>query len=213
MFSGEQPTTIDLIRHGEPLGGRKFRGSLDDVLSDAGWRQMRDAVAPGAPWQRIINSPLLRCSEFAHELAGQHDIPQRVERGFREVHFGLWEGLTGAEIMAEWPGLLDKVWSDPVAHTAPEGELLLDFKKRVAAAWDKTLAMHAGQHLLVIAHGGTIRMILCHALGLPIEHMWRIDVQYASLSRLRAWPQPDGGANHALVFHAATLPRSTLPHT
>ncbi len=213
MFSGEQATTIDLIRHGEPLGGRKVRGSQDDPLSDDGWQQMRDAVAPGASWQRIICSPLLRCSEFAHELAGQLVIPLRVETDFREVHFGLWEGLTGAEIMAEWPELLDKVWSNAVAHTPPEGELLLDFKTRVGAAWDNTLAVHAGQHLLVIAHGGTIRMILCHALGLPIEHMWRFDVQYASLSRLRAWPQADGRANHTLVFHAASLPRPTLPHT
>ncbi len=205
MFSGEQATTIDLIRHGEPLGGRKFRGSQDDPLSEAGWRQMREAVKPGASWQRIIASPLSRCSEFAHELAGQLSTPLHIEASFREVDFGLWEGLTSAEIMARWPGLLDKVWSNSIEHTPPEGEMLIDFRTRVGAAWDKMLEVHAGQHLLVVAHGGTIRMIFCHALGLPVEHMWRFDVQYASLSRLRAWRQPDRGFNHTLLFHAADL--------
>ena len=100
-----------------------------------------------------------------------------------------------------------------IAHTPPEGEMLVDFKTRVSTAWDNTLAVHAGQHLLLIAHGGTIRMILCHALGLPIEHMWRFDVQYASLSRLRAWPQPSGQNDHTLVFHSADLPCSAPPNT
>ena len=42
-------TTIDLIRHGEPVGGRKYRGQIDDPLSDKGWTQMRQAVADHKP--------------------------------------------------------------------------------------------------------------------------------------------------------------------
>ena len=205
MFANEQCTTIDLIRHGEPVGGRRFRGSQDDPLSETGWQQMRAAVEPGSSWQRIISSPLLRCSEFSQELADKMAVPLHIEEGFREVHFGLWEGLTSAEIMERWPDLLDKVWSDSLTHTPPDGEHLTDFQARVANAWDAMLAKHAGEHLLLAAHGGTIRMILCHTLGLPLAQMWRFDVQYASLSRLRAWHHDSGEAHYSLISHAAPL--------
>ena len=38
-------TTIDLLRHGEPLGGGRYRGQMDDALSEKGWQQMWQAVA------------------------------------------------------------------------------------------------------------------------------------------------------------------------
>ena len=205
MFAESTVTTIDLIRHGEPVGGRRFRGSQDDPLSETGWQQMRAAVAPATPWQRIVSSPLLRCREFATELSKKHDLPMHVADDFREVHFGLWEGLTSAEVMQQWPELLDKVWSNSLAHRPPEGEQLTDFHRRVSAIWEETLNKHTGEHLLLVAHGGTIRMIFCHTLGLPLEQMWRFDVQYASLSRLRAWHQPDGGIHYSLVSHASPL--------
>ena len=205
MFSKEKTTTIDLIRHGEPLGGKKFRGSQDDPLSETGWRQMREAVTPGASWQRIISSPLLRCCELSRELSEQKNIPVHIEDGFREIHFGLWEGLTGEEITTRWPDLLSNVWNDSLAHTPPEGERLTDFSTRVGNAWDAMLKKYAGEHLLLTSHGGTIRMIICHTLGLPLEQMWRFDVQYASLSRLRAWHQHDGSIHYSLISHASPL--------
>ena len=68
---------IDLIRHGEPEGGRRYRGATDDPLTAAGWRQMEAAVA-GLSWQRIYSSPLVRCADFARHLifcgAGQRNL-------------------------------------------------------------------------------------------------------------------------------------------
>ena len=205
MFSGARQTTIDLIRHGEPVGGRLFRGSQDDPLSERGWSQMRAAVDGHAPWNHIVSSPLLRCQAFAHELASSHAIPLTIEDGLREVHFGEWEGLTTAEVQAHSPGLLEKVWSDSLAHTPPGGETLIDFSARVTDAWIAVLERHAGEHLLVPAHGGTIRAILCHTLNIPLASMWRFDVEYASITRLKAWRQEDGEVNYSLSSHAAPL--------
>jgi len=61
----QQTTTVDLIRHGEPEGGVKLRGWLDDPLSAAGWQQMRAAIAGNNAWQQIVTSPMLRCRELA----------------------------------------------------------------------------------------------------------------------------------------------------
>ena len=67
-MSDSVTTTIDLIRHGEPVGGRKYRGQIDDPLSDKGWAQMREAVGDHRPWDVIISSSLSRCLDFAREL-------------------------------------------------------------------------------------------------------------------------------------------------
>ena len=85
-------TTVDMIRHGEPIGGRKYRGQIDDPLSDKGWQQMRDAVADHCPWDSIISSPLLRCAEFANELAERHKLTVTFAPEFMEIGFGSWEG-------------------------------------------------------------------------------------------------------------------------
>ena len=63
-----QITTIDLLRHGEPIGGRRYRGHIDDPLSEYGWSEMWHAVSGETPWQQIITSPLRRCREFAEAL-------------------------------------------------------------------------------------------------------------------------------------------------
>lgn len=68
----KRTTTVDLLRHGEPVGGRKYRGQTDDALSETGWAQMRAAVDGHRPWDVIVSSTLLRCIEFARELAARH---------------------------------------------------------------------------------------------------------------------------------------------
>ena len=77
-------TFFDLIRHGEPAGGHKYRGHRDDPLSELGWQQMRDAIGQHEQWDHI-SSPLLR-REFARELSEQRNIPVTVA-GFQGNQF------------------------------------------------------------------------------------------------------------------------------
>ncbi|PWV64461.1 histidine phosphatase family protein [Plasticicumulans acidivorans] len=178
-------TTIDLIRHGEPRGGRLFRGSQDDPLSATGWAQMRTAVAHHCPWQRIVSSPLLRCAEFATELAERHRLPLEIDHGFRELGFGDWEGLSAEQVEAGYPGALATFWREPESYTPPGAEAVVEFDARVAEAWQGLLKRHAGQHVLLVCHGGVIRMCVRQVLGLPSGHIWRMDVPYAGVSRVR----------------------------
>jgi len=68
-------TVIDLLRHGEPEGGRMYRGGgVDHALSEAGWQQMHASVERRVEdnqddWSAIISSPMLRCKEFSTHLA------------------------------------------------------------------------------------------------------------------------------------------------
>lgn len=82
-FANAEITTIDLMRHGEPQGGRMLRGSTDHPLSDTGWQQVTDAVMRHTvegrpPYDAIVSSPLARCREFALWLGEEFDLPVQV---------------------------------------------------------------------------------------------------------------------------------------
>lgn len=189
-------TLLDLMRHGEPVGGRRYRGQVDDPLSEKGWAQMHAAVGDAVPWTRIVSSPLARCREFSQILAEHHSLPLAFDDRLKEVGLGVWEGKSAAEIEAAAPGTLARFKADPV-NARPAGAEPLDaFHARVAAALDEVLAMHAGEHILLVGHAGVMRMALAWALHIPLEYAYRIEVATASLTRLRF---ESGRAS--LIFH------------
>lgn len=197
-------TLVDMIRHGEPVGGKKFRGRLDDPLSEKGWAQMRAAVEGHCPWDVVVSSPLSRCAAFARELAVRHGLPLEMDERLMEIGFGEWEGHTAEDLLARDPGALARFWRDPVNHRPPGAEALTDFRDRVIAAWNDILERHAGGHVLIVGHGGVIRMVVRHVLEMPLGRMFRLDVPNAGLTRIRI----DGRGEDALpilMFHSGSL--------
>lgn len=201
-------TTLDLIRHGEPVGGRKYRGQIDDPLSEKGWAQMQRAVGSFDQWQHIISSPLSRCREFAQQLSQQHAIPMSLEPRLQEVGFGAWEGQTSAEISANDPDLIFKFKRDPIIYRPQGAEPVADFYQRVSQAWDEIATAHDGQHVLIVCHAGVIRMILAHILGMPPANAYRIQVGSAAVSRITV--EKRGANTHTnLVFHDGSLTKNS----
>jgi len=195
---------VDLIRHGEPVGGKKYRGQLDDPLSDKGWRQMRQAIEGHQPWDAIYSSDLSRCAEFANEVATHLNLPLSLHAEFREIGFGEWEGKTAAQLQAEDEETLFRFWSDPLNNRPPGAEALLDFQSRIVSAWTEVISQNQYEHVLVVGHAGMMRMIISHVLRMPIDAMFRIDVPNAGITRIRI----DGEGEQQLprlVFHAGNL--------
>jgi alpha-ribazole phosphatase/probable phosphoglycerate mutase len=196
----EQTTIIDIIRHGEPVGGSKYRGQIDDPLSEKGWRQMREAVVGRDEWQRIVSSDLSRCADFARELGGALAVEVELDAGFREVGFGSWEGKSAKELLAMDPVGTAAFWHDPINNTPPGAEPLHDFQQRITGAWQRLIERHAGKHLLLVGHAGMMRILLLHALGLPLESFYRFDPRNAGIVRIRIDSGRYGEAYHQLVF-------------
>lgn len=192
-------TFIDLIRHGEPAGGRYYRGHRDDPLSDKGWRQMWDAAARQSAWDCIVSSPLRRCSGFAAALGERRGIPVHVDDRFKEVGFGSWEGRSPDEIRRVDPDGLRRFLADPAANRPAGAEPLNDFYHRVIEAWGDVLSRRPGSHPLIVCHAGVIRAVLCRVLEIPLSAMYRIQVPNAGLTRIRVEEQTPP----LLVFHGA----------
>ena len=86
-------STIDLLRHGEPDGGVRYRGDgVDDPLSERGWEQMWAAAGEFSDWTHVISSPLQRCCRFAEAIAERHRLPLAVDRRFLVP--GMWNHVT-----------------------------------------------------------------------------------------------------------------------
>ncbi len=222
---GFSTLTIDLLRHGEPEGGPMYRGSTDKVLTTEGWEQMEQAIklpqSMTPPWTQVVHSPLLRCCEFAIKVSQRYNIPNVEYTDLRELHFGDWEGRSFKEVAQNDKAAIQAFWLDPVKNMPPNGESITQLHERVTAVWNLLLQQYQGiqaqeplsqkplpqdsqpqdQHLLLVAHGGVIRSILCHVLGMQLESIQRITIPYACLSQVKIFCGDKGDCWQQLVFH------------
>lgn len=184
--------SIDLLRHGD-TGQRSYRGQLDDALTEEGWAQLRAAVA-GREWDLVVASPLQRCAAFAREFSDARKLPLRLDADLAEYHFGNWQGVPIETLAAGQGDALGRFWADPVAHPPPGAESFAAFRSRLFAALDRIVLDHirslaAAQRVLVVTHGGAIRLLRCAAERRSYADMAGIDVPHASMHAL-PWPLP-----------------------
>ncbi len=175
---------LDLLRHGETELGGGLRGSLDDALTEKGWTQMRAAVVEGGPWDRIVSSPLQRCARFAAELGEQLGLSVHLDKDLQELHFGAWEGQSAAALMETDAEALGLFWADPYSFTPPQGEPVSEFSSRVLAAVARLHNTYAGDRVLLISHGGVMRLLLAQARGLPREQLLNVEVAHGAVFAL-----------------------------
>lgn len=178
---------IELLRHGD-TGQRSYRGQLDDALSELGWRQLRAAVE-GHAWGRIVSSPLQRCAAFAKELARMRGLPLQMDARLAEYHFGAWQGVPIEQIAEQQGDALERFWADPVGFPPPGAETFEAFRRRLCAALDDVAARARQERVLVVTHGGAIRLLRCFAEQRSYGDMAGIEVPHASLHPL-VWPVP-----------------------
>jgi alpha-ribazole phosphatase len=189
--TGEAITTVDLLRHGACQGGFIYRGRTDVELSGEGWRQMEQAIGATGGWQKVVTSPLLRCRLFAEHCAQRLRLPLLVIDELQEIDFGAWEGQLVQDVRQANPEMLAKYYEDPEAVTPPGGERTVDAQQRILRGWQTLLRDCTGEHLLVVCHGGVIRLLLSHLLAMPLRASSRLHVPFASLSRVHVYHRDD----------------------
>jgi probable phosphoglycerate mutase len=101
---------------------------------------------------------------------------------------GRWDGLTADEIAAREPTAFADWMRGIGEFRFPEGESLPDLIARAWPAFEAIVAANAGRSVIVVAHGGTNRALLCRALGLPYARILALGQDYAALSVLQCEP-------------------------
>ena len=190
--------TIDLLRHGALQGGIKYRGSMDDPLTPQGLEAMEQVWGKVAhDVTKIISSPLSRCALPAQAWAKRSGIECLLEPSIQELHYGDWEGKTAAEISQSTPELLKQWRANPSGMTPPNGESMQAFAQRTRTFLQALIDQYDDEHLLLVTHSGTARILIAHALQAPIVSTRHLHMPYACWSRLQV---NDGHAS--LLFHA-----------
>jgi alpha-ribazole phosphatase len=193
-------TWVYLARHGEVLHAAegRFFGHTDVALSPAGLAQAAalGACLAGESIEAVYASDLSRARQSAAPLATGRGTDVITVPPLREMAMGRWEGLTFAEIRAREPELCDRWLADPFAMPFPEGEGLAELRARAVPALREVVERHAGRRIAVVAHGGTNRVILAEALGLPLANIFRLAQDYAAWSLIEY--RGGGAVVHAL---------------
>jgi alpha-ribazole phosphatase len=176
-----------LVRHGD-LGERcrgRYIGRTDAPLAAEGRRQAAALTGElgrldGPP--HILCSPLLRARETA-EIALGADAAFTTDDDLREIDFGCWETMSFAEIAAADPAAVDRWAAREDDFTFPGGESIGAFRRRIEAVAARIAADPAGA-VVAITHGGVIRHLICHFLGLEYRRYLLFDVRPGSLSEI-----------------------------
>lgn len=185
-LSGGRGRKILLLRHGEifgPTDPKRFLGQTDLPLSEHGrrqaqwWRQCLFEV----PLAGIVSSDLDRCRKTAQIIAADRSVAVETHPGLREIHLGRWEGMSFNRVKADWPHAFRERGDDIAAFRPPQGESFKDLRQRVVPVFEEAIDQ-AGSPLLVVAHAGVNRMILCHILGLATENLLRLAQGYGAMN-------------------------------
>ncbi len=185
-------TIIYLVRHGSVVGAetRRFIGHLDVPLSPSGEAEAAalGRKLAGTQLAAAYCSDLARTRRTAEILARPHGLEAVPLPALREFSMGRWEGLTSTEIRALDPTAFEAWMADVGRFQFPGGESLADVSARAWPAFENIAARHPGSRILVVAHGGPNRILLCRALGIRPERILALGQDYAALSVLERDP-------------------------
>lgn len=181
-------TTVDFLRHGETDFGEVMLGRTDAPLSEKGRVAVAHQIAHGK-WSTILSSPLGRARETAEIASGASGVALEIDPAWREIDFGDWDGLP-RKTLAEDPRFA-AFYANPEEHAPPNGEPMCEVRARIT----KSLSHLAEQEgsILVVTHGGAIRMALSVLLAIPLERLWAIRIACATRIRVEMGTHPRHG--------------------
>jgi alpha-ribazole phosphatase len=182
----DESTRLYLVRHGELTTSNewKYVGHLDVELNDTGIEQIKrlGKRLKGEGIDVILSSDLKRSAKSAEIIGEMLGLKSISHSDFREINLGHWEGMTKEEIVANFQEEFEKRASSLSEFRIKEGESFVDLRNRVIPRLMLYLDQNKGKNVLLVAHGGVNRVILCHVLGLDLNNLIRIDQAYGCLN-------------------------------
>jgi len=183
-------TTLVLVRHGATshTADKRFSGGLassNPGLTDEGRAQVRevaDWLAPlGGDVDAVVTSPVRRTRESAEILAERLALDLVEEPGFAEMEFGVWDGLTFAEVRERYPDAIQG-WLGSLDVAPDGGESFREVEERVLAGLERVTGEYAGKTVLVVSHVTPIKILVAHAVDAPLSALFRMELSTASVS-------------------------------
>jgi probable phosphoglycerate mutase len=182
---------ILLLRHGAVNRPSKvLMGGGDHLLNDTGllqalaWQDAFQAHPPAS----VFCSPLGRALQTSRLAVPGSTDGLLVRQGLREIRLGAWEGLRKEEIEAISPGAWEARGSDFAGYRPEGGESFQDVLDRALPVFQEMAAVAQAhdESVLAVTHAGVIRVLLCHILGMPLNNLFRLQVDCAGLTMVQS---------------------------
>jgi len=184
-------TKLILIRHGETdyTSQGRYCGFSDPSLNLKGIQQSERLAnrLKETRIDKVYSSDLKRAYESAKIIFKNNSVEEIAD--FREMNFGLFEGLKYGEIIKAYPKLYREWIDNPVGVKIPSSEGLVELEKRVKEKLSLILSQDVGKTIALVSHGGPIRVILCQVLKLGLESFWKVE---QGIGTLRIIDCPEG---------------------
>jgi len=198
-----------LVRHGETelKSSERLWGRTDVKLDTLGLKQAEKVCERLAEEKIdvIYSSSLKRALVTAEIIASRHRLNVISCAELREFNYGKIEGLTHKEISQLYPEFYKSMIQKNANLRFPGGESVYQLNNRVSQFLDRLNKHTPEQTILIVAHFGLLRVLLCRLFGIGIKRRWQFHLDLASLSVLETNQQ---GAMLSLlndVSHLAQL--------
>ena len=181
--------------HGRLYGQSDVPANTED--SEA-FKGLAEQLPKGALW---ITSHLQRTHQTANAIveAGHAAEKPLIEEDLAEQSFGDWQGLSYAEVEAERAGADHPFWIAPADFAAPNGESFAAVMARVSKTISRLSTHHTGRDIVAVAHGGSIRAALGHALGIAPNQALSFTIDNLSITRIDCFHGADGRQDWCVI--------------
>ena len=181
-------TEIILIRHGETEWNsqKRMQGHSNSDLSSVGQAQIQ-ALGQWmkiVPFDHIYSSDSLRAKQTAEAITQFSGHELKIDLRLREKNLGVFEGLTSEEARERHPEVFRLFKTAGSKYVIDEGESTQQLQDRALEIVDEIRIKHPKEHVLLVTHGGFIRVVMKHSLGLSLETPTRFLIRNTGVFRL-----------------------------
>jgi len=181
-------TEIILIRHGETEWNsqQRMQGHSNSDLSSVGQAQIQalGQWMKNVPFDLIYSSDSLRAKQTAEAITQFSGHELQFDQRLREKNLGVFEGLTSEEARERHPEVFRLFKTAGSKYVIDEGESTQQLQDRALEIVDEIRIKHPEEHVLLVTHGGFIRVVMKHSLGLSLETPTRFLIRNTGVFRL-----------------------------
>ena len=181
-------TEIILIRHGETEWNsqQRMQGHSNSDLSSVGQAQIQalGQWMKNVPFNHIYSSDSLRAKQTAEAITQFSGHELKIDLRLREKNLGVFEGLTSEEARERHPEVFRLFKTAGSKYVIDEGESTQQLQDRALEIVDEIRIKHPEEHVLLVTHGGFIRVVMKHTLGLSLETPTRFLIRNTGVFRL-----------------------------
>ena len=181
-------TEIILIRHGETEWNsqKRMQGHSNSDLSSVGQAQIQalGQWMKNVPFDHIYSSDSLRAKQTAEAITQFSGHELQFDQRLREKNLGVFEGLTSEEARERHPEVFRLFKTAGSKYVIDEGESTQQLQDRALEIVNEIRIKHPEERVLLVTHGGFIRVVMKHSLGLSLETPTRFLIRNTGVFRL-----------------------------